>query len=170
MFTWAGKGLLAMGGGEPFLRLWDLDGGDNFVLSLEPPHFRYGAETISCISFSSKKGIFLVAQLDCSNFEGLMTHTELSMYMLFLNSDLGVLAAGTNHGSVAFWKHSAPVKALGVQSDPEKDWTLQTPASLNGAIKQLHWGSQKNLLAANVVRDVYILNEQILCAHFKDQV
>ncbi|CAG0897138.1 unnamed protein product [Darwinula stevensoni] len=136
VFTWAGKGLLAMGGGESFLRLWDLDGGDNFVLSLEPPHFRHGAESITCISFSSRKG---------------------------------VLAAGTNHGSVAFWKYNTPMKTPGVQSDPEKDWTPQTPASLSGAIKQLHWGSQKNLLAANVVRDVYILNEQILCAHFKDQ-
>ena len=66
------------------------------------------------------------------------------------------------------WKYRGPPPEGG--PDSETNWLAQNPSKVSGAVKQVTWGSQKELLAVNSVRDVFILSEQTLCAHFKDQV
>ncbi|CAL4114854.1 unnamed protein product, partial [Meganyctiphanes norvegica] len=136
--TWTRTGLLAVSTGDPSVRLWNLDSGDNFVLALQGPNYR-DQEYIMCLTYSSNKKI---------------------------------LCAGTNLGSVAMWKYEEqPVTTTDdYNSDPEKEWLLQNPTVISGAVKQVAWGSTQNLLAVNTVRDVYILNEQHMVASYKDQV
>ncbi|CAG0906154.1 unnamed protein product [Cyprideis torosa] len=52
VISWAGPGLLAVSGGEASVRLWDLDAGDNYVLSLEDAA---NNETITSLAFSPSK-------------------------------------------------------------------------------------------------------------------
>jgi intraflagellar transport protein 140 len=142
--TWAGKGLLAVNGGDANVRLWDVDSGDNFVLTLDDAHFRPGTEVVTSVAFSRNKG---------------------------------VLACGTNCGRVAFWKH-APSSSSSGSGDPEASWTPLTPSLLGGpgatsspgAVVNLCWGTARNLLGANTMKEAFILSEHTLCAHFKDQV
>ncbi|KAK3865459.1 hypothetical protein Pcinc_025661 [Petrolisthes cinctipes] len=90
---------------------------------------------------------------------------------LTYSSNKEILCAGTSLGSVAMWKYEpSPLKEEEYIRDPEKDWKLQNPTIISGAIKQVSWGTTQNLLAVNTVRDVYILNEQHMVASYKDQV
>ncbi|XP_068236628.1 intraflagellar transport protein 140 homolog isoform X1 [Palaemon carinicauda] len=135
--AWAGSGLLAVSTGDNSVRLWNLDSGDNYVLSLHGPSYR-DQEYIMCLTYSENKRI---------------------------------LCAGTTLGSIAMWKYEE--HKLGddeYTKDPEKDWVLQSPAVISGAVKQVMWGSTQNLLGVNTVRDVYILNEQHMVASYRDQV
>lgn len=70
-------------------------------------------------------------------------------------------------GTVAMWKF---VDSYNESSDLEDSWSLQPLSSVNGAIKQIHWGTLQKMVAINTVRDIYILKEQVICAHYKDQV
>ncbi|KAB7493708.1 Intraflagellar transport protein [Armadillidium nasatum] len=132
--TWATEGLLAVSTGDGFVRLWNLDSGDNFVLDLREPLGYKTQEHVLCISYSGAKR---------------------------------TLCAGTNMGNIAMWKHEESPET---ESDPEKEWKLQPPAALTGAVTQIAWGSSLNLLAANTVKEVYILNEKDMVGSFKDKV
>uniref|UniRef100_A0AAQ4QPL0 Intraflagellar transport 140 homolog (Chlamydomonas) n=1 Tax=Gasterosteus aculeatus aculeatus TaxID=481459 RepID=A0AAQ4QPL0_GASAC len=71
---WTDTGLLITATGEQVVRLWDLDGDDNYVLSLnENLGFEKG-EMINCVAYCAAKGSGLI------------------------------LAAGTSHGRIAMWK------------------------------------------------------------------
>ncbi|XP_047485121.1 intraflagellar transport protein 140 homolog [Penaeus chinensis] len=135
--TWAGTGLLAVSTGDNNVRLWNLDSGDNYVLSLHGFSYR-DQEYMMCLSYSENKKI---------------------------------LCGGTNMGSVAMWKYEEQkLNNNEYTRDPEKDWKLQSPSILSGAVKRVSWGSAQNLLAVDTVRDVYILNEQNMVASYRDQV
>lgn len=47
---------------------------------------------------------------------------------------IGTLCAGTNMGNIAMWKHEESPET---ESDPEKEWKLQPPAALTGAVTQV---------------------------------
>lgn len=79
----------------------------------------------------------------------------------------GTLAGGTNMGNVALWKYSPPL--TGKVVDGEMKWKLQAPATVEGPIKQIRWGSNKHLLAVNTIANVFMLNEQVMSAGFKEQ-
>ncbi|XP_052768007.1 intraflagellar transport protein 140 homolog [Mya arenaria] len=79
----------------------------------------------------------------------------------------GVLAGGTNMGNVALWKFSPPPS--GKKVDGEIKWKLQTPATVEGPVQQVQWGSTKNLLAVNTIANVFMLSEHVMSAHFRDQ-
>ena len=58
--TWAGPGLLAISMGDSFVRLWNLDSSENFVLDLKGSGFNeseyvmslcYSAHKSKCINF-----------------------------------------------------------------------------------------------------------------------
>lgn len=53
--TWATEGLLAVSTGDGFVRLWNLDSGDNFVLDLREPLGYKTHEHVLCISYSGAK-------------------------------------------------------------------------------------------------------------------
>ncbi|XP_050709384.1 intraflagellar transport protein 140 homolog [Eriocheir sinensis] len=54
--TWSGAGLLAVSTGDNSVRLWNLDSGDNYVLSLRGPSYR-DQEFVMCLSYSANKNI-----------------------------------------------------------------------------------------------------------------
>nr|XP_051686227.1 intraflagellar transport protein 140 homolog isoform X2 [Oryctolagus cuniculus] len=81
----------------------------------------------------------------------------------------GLLAAGTDRGRVAMWKRvPGPLSSRWV--DGKDRWALQSPAELEGDIRQVEWGSRKNLLAVNLGSSVVVLKEQALSSHFHQQV
>ncbi|KAK3579473.1 hypothetical protein CHS0354_028282 [Potamilus streckersoni] len=79
----------------------------------------------------------------------------------------GVLAGGTNMGNIALWKYAPPLG--GKKVDSEQKWKLQTPATVEGPIRQIQWGSDKDLLAVSTIANVFILNEHVMSASFRDQ-
>ncbi|KAG7227762.1 hypothetical protein INR49_013556 [Caranx melampygus] len=79
-----------------------------------------------------------------------------------------ILAAGTSHGRIAFWKMA--VQPGGSKGDTKAQWKLQTPTEIQGNVTQLQWGSSLNLLAANNSNTVLILCEHVMSAHFSQQV
>ncbi|XP_053388212.1 LOW QUALITY PROTEIN: intraflagellar transport protein 140 homolog, partial [Mercenaria mercenaria] len=79
----------------------------------------------------------------------------------------GTLAGGTNMGNVALWKYSPPLGNKKV--DGEQKWKLQTPATVEGPVAQVSWGSTKDLLAVNTIANVFMLNEHVMSANFRDQ-
>ncbi|XP_060569057.1 intraflagellar transport protein 140 homolog [Ruditapes philippinarum] len=79
----------------------------------------------------------------------------------------GTLAGGTNMGNVALWKYTPPVGNKKV--DGEQKWKLQTPATVEGPVSQVTWGSTKDLLAVNTIAHVFMLNEHVMSANFRDQ-
>uniref|UniRef100_A0A3B4XIP2 Intraflagellar transport 140 n=1 Tax=Seriola lalandi dorsalis TaxID=1841481 RepID=A0A3B4XIP2_SERLL len=79
-----------------------------------------------------------------------------------------ILAAGTSHGRIAFWRMVA--QPGGSKGDTKVQWKLQTPTEIQGNVTQLQWGSSINLLAANNSNTVLILCEHVMSAHFSQQV
>ena len=60
---------------------------------------------------------------------------DANMPFLYL---LEILCAGTTLGSVAMWKYEEYKLAEDEYAkDPEKDWKLQNPAVISGAVKQV---------------------------------
>lgn len=58
---------------------------------------------------------------------------------LYVHPFTEILCAGTSLGSVAMWKYEpSPLKEEEYIRDPEKDWKLQNPTIISGAIKQVN--------------------------------
>uniref|UniRef100_A0A4W3HUQ7 Intraflagellar transport 140 n=1 Tax=Callorhinchus milii TaxID=7868 RepID=A0A4W3HUQ7_CALMI len=82
----------------------------------------------------------------------------------------GILAAGTNKGHIAMWR-KVPVSRSSVwKTEGKERWKLQTPIELEGNISQVKWGCSKNLLAVKNDSTILILSEQVMSAHFNQQV
>ena len=56
------------------------------------------------------------------------------VFTVFVHS-VGTLAGGTNMGNVALWKYSPPLGQKKV--DGEQKWKLQTPATVEGPVRQV---------------------------------
>ncbi|XP_048575888.1 intraflagellar transport protein 140 homolog isoform X2 [Nematostella vectensis] len=87
------------------------------------------------------------------------------------NKSKDLLAGCTSKGKVAMWKHASP-KGKGRKEEGEEMWELQPPSILEGEadLTQIEWASSKNILAVNCIATVIILNEQVMKAHFNQQV
>ena len=53
--SWAGKGVLALATGEPHIRLWDLDRGDNYAVRLDG-HYFSDKDAVMSLAYCSGKG------------------------------------------------------------------------------------------------------------------
>ena len=62
-----------------------------------------------------------------SQYSGLM--------LLFFDLITATLAGGTNMGNIALWKYSPPLGKKKV--DGEQKWKLQTPATVEGPVRQV---------------------------------
>ncbi|XP_052071458.1 intraflagellar transport protein 140 homolog isoform X2 [Mytilus californianus] len=83
------------------------------------------------------------------------------------SQEKGMLAGGTNMGDIALWKWSPPIGGKKVEG--ELKWKLQAPATVEGSIRQVEWGSSKNLLAVNTIANVFMLSEHTMSSGYKDQ-
>uniref|UniRef100_UPI00398F7C73 intraflagellar transport protein 140 homolog n=1 Tax=Pristiophorus japonicus TaxID=55135 RepID=UPI00398F7C73 len=82
----------------------------------------------------------------------------------------GILAAGTSKGQVAMWRKALVSCMNGWRMEGKDQWKLQAPIDLEGNITQIKWGSSKNLLSVSSAGTVLILSEQVMSAHFNQQV
>ena len=53
--SWAGKGILAVATGEPHIRLWDLDRGDNYAVRLDG-HYFSDKDAVMSLAYCPGKG------------------------------------------------------------------------------------------------------------------
>lgn len=69
------------------------------------------------------------------------------------------------------WKHVV-TRAQGKKQEGQEQWELQLPSVLEGetVLTQLQWGANRSLLAVNCSETVVILNEQVMNAHYNQQV
>ncbi|XP_048407747.2 intraflagellar transport protein 140 homolog isoform X1 [Stegostoma tigrinum] len=82
----------------------------------------------------------------------------------------GIIAAGTRNGQIALWRKTPVNRSNGCRIEGKDQWKLQAPINLEGNITQIKWGSSKNLLSVNSAGTVLILSEQVMSAHFNQQV
>lgn len=54
---WAGPGVLAISTGELAVRCWNLDTGDNYLLSIEGRSSHGTTELFTCLDFTKQKGL-----------------------------------------------------------------------------------------------------------------
>eukprot|EP00276_Gloeochaete_wittrockiana_P002244 CAMPEP_0184673476 /NCGR_PEP_ID=MMETSP0308-20130426/86689_1 /TAXON_ID=38269 /ORGANISM="Gloeochaete witrockiana, Strain SAG 46.84" /LENGTH=1407 /DNA_ID=CAMNT_0027120965 /DNA_START=36 /DNA_END=4259 /DNA_ORIENTATION=- len=56
---WAGPGILASVTNESLVRLWNIEGEDNFILTLSDPNhmIKVGSDRVCCISYNPRKGV-----------------------------------------------------------------------------------------------------------------
>ena len=104
----------------------------------------------------------------CSENKGANQLHGFLMTGLILTDVSATLAGGTNMGNIALWKYSPPLGKKKV--DGEQKWKLQTPATVEGPVRQVTWGSNKDLLAVNTIANVFMLNEHVMSSSFRDQV
>ncbi|XP_078096576.1 intraflagellar transport protein 140 homolog isoform X2 [Mustelus asterias] len=82
----------------------------------------------------------------------------------------GIIAAGTSKGQVALWRKTLVNSLSGCKIEGKDQWKLQAPIDLEGNIIQIKWGSSKNLLSVISAGTVLILSEQVMSAHYNQQV
>ncbi|XP_015439170.1 PREDICTED: intraflagellar transport protein 140 homolog [Dufourea novaeangliae] len=135
---WAGGNTLAILTGELGVRCWDLHTGDTYVLT--PPELSIG---------------------------NMATPQEVCTSISFCKAN-GTLAAGTNLGTIYFWKRKADMDG------DENAWpSVPETCSIHGIVKQLTWGAtflRSPLLAVNCIINVFILHQQPMCAAYNDDV
>ncbi len=141
-FAWIGSNLLAYASGENTIRMLDVEKDETFTLNLQTQMGYALNEGILSLTYSAAKGI---------------------------------IAAGTDRGNVAMWKfmqqqHQQQLQ-LQDQLQPELNWQLMHSKSLqNMPIKKVKFGTNLNLLCANLEIDAYILSEQKMSSDFRDGV
>ncbi|XP_074475359.1 intraflagellar transport protein 140 homolog [Sebastes fasciatus] len=123
--VWTENGLLITATGEQVIRLWDLDGGDNYVLSLDETLGFERGEVINCVSHCAGKEILaagtsqgriamwkMVVQLGGSRGEAkdqwkLQTPTEIqgNVIQLQWGTSLNLLAANNSNTVLILCEH-----------------------------------------------------------------
>lgn len=133
---WTYPSILAVNSGERIIRLWNLENGSNFVLSLDDSNFNESSEILTCIAYDGIKSI---------------------------------LSVGTSHGHVLIWKYK-PDNNVNNFEKQEESWKLQPFIFVHGAVRMLNWGTSKRILGVLTATDIYILIEEKMCYHFRDNV
>uniref|UniRef100_T1IR84 Uncharacterized protein n=1 Tax=Strigamia maritima TaxID=126957 RepID=T1IR84_STRMM len=104
-----------------------------------------------------------VLMLEGSHF----TDSQEVITSISFSTHKNTLCAGTSRGTVVLWKYLGDGSPTW-RKESEKAWQLQSPTTVQAAIKHVAFGSDRSYLAVNTVREVYILSEQVLCAHYRD--
>uniref|UniRef100_A0A914RNA1 Uncharacterized protein n=1 Tax=Parascaris equorum TaxID=6256 RepID=A0A914RNA1_PAREQ len=129
------------------IRLWDLNREDSGVISLQTSKGFSAGDTVTCLSYSSRKG-----SVSRSHMLGILMHNLVVI--------AGCLSGGTSDGKVATWKRRA-----GNTDEPiEGDWKLQE------AVIAICWASSSNSLAVSTGFSVTILKEQPILSHMSDSL
>ncbi|CAM1291051.1 IFT140 (predicted) [Pycnogonum litorale] len=84
------------------------------------------------------------------------------------NDKMKMLAAGTNMGTVVTWHYQK--NSNGDTNSEEEFWTIQTPSSIHGTVKDLQWSLESSCLVVNTQQQVFILNQHILCSHYNQEI
>lgn len=93
------------------------------------------------------------------------SNTE-SILSITYSAAKGIIAAGTNKGNVAMWKYT-PNKMK--YEEPESSWQLLHAKLLQPVpITKIKFGTNLNLLCANLESDAFILSEQKMSSDFRD--
>ncbi|KAG8506365.1 Intraflagellar transport protein 140, partial [Galemys pyrenaicus] len=170
--------LLATAVGEPSLRLWDLERGENYALSLDEKFSFEKGEIVTCVSYCEGKGL-LAAGTDKGRVamwgrapgppgrDGWMLRPPTELDGSITQLKVGLRPAGGSAASARPCNAAAPSPCRACR---EPTAALAGAAMAAGADCRspcrLQWGSRKQLLAVSSVRAVVVLREQALSAHF----
>lgn len=117
--------------GDFNVRLWDIDSGENYLLSINLPSESSSTESAN---YASNETFACIA------------------YCV----DNQTLCAGTNKGNLYTWKRTNYITI----DVPENAWQLNNISSVKGSIKQCTWGTTNTIKACilvNCVTNVFIL-------------
>ncbi|XP_046399396.1 intraflagellar transport protein 140 homolog [Ischnura elegans] len=152
---WAGEGLLAISAGEPTVRCWDLETGENYLLPMEiqePP-------TSLTKSYSS-----------------LPSHPNEFFTSLAYYDKKRSMCGSTNFGRVFMWKFlsstaKASTKIRGSSDKSDGSWVrLGTVSVEGGAIVTVQWGGGRGILAVHTVSGVCLLCEHPVAVCYSNKV
>ncbi|XP_071443964.1 intraflagellar transport protein 140 homolog [Hetaerina americana] len=152
---WAGEGLLAISAGEPTVRCWDLETGENYLLPMEP--------TLEPTVFSKPNS-------------SLPSHpTEFFTSLAYIDKKRS-MCGSTNLGRVFMWKFVSSasrnsVKMMGTSDKSEGSWVrLGTVSVDGGAIVRVQWGGGRGILAVHTVTGVCLLCEHPVAVCYNNKV
>jgi intraflagellar transport protein 140 len=127
--------------GENLIRFWDFDRDENYALDLS-----------SIVTSDGKP-----ASVTC----------------LHSDPNQGLLAAGTSSGHVILWQHQSPVgQGFSPRNglDSSSNWHHISTTALQNPVLQVKWNMSKKFLAAVTATSVHWLSEELLVAHYSEQV
>lgn len=132
--------------GDFTVRLWDIDSGDNYLLSINLPNENSSAPVESSSNIISTT----------TNAIANSTISNETFACLAYCVDNQTLCAGTNKGNLYTWKRTN-YTTIDV---PENAWQLNNISLVKGSIKQCTWGTTnaiKPCILVNCVTNVFIL-------------
>jgi hypothetical protein len=110
-FILIGTNLFAYVTGESTIRMINLTSSDNLLLRLNSEMGYANNEGLISMSYSAMKGI---------------SWNRFSIILKSFFYELGIIAAGTNRGNIAFWVYNPSRRT----TDIEKHWNLQRAKSI----------------------------------------
>ncbi|KAH8412279.1 hypothetical protein KR009_000984 [Drosophila setifemur] len=168
--AWSGNSL-AIITGDLFVRIWDIERSDNYLLKMDLPSgsqlIGSSQTSLSNGTISSSNQFFSQDSTESSNMPrkaqkfGQM-NGEIFTCLAYSSSNQ-TLCAGTSSGNLYTWKRSGSR----LVSAPEEAWQLTNISSVRGAIRSCEWGFNelaKPCMLVNCLSNVFMLKEQPLLA------
>nr|NP_995608.1 reduced mechanoreceptor potential A, isoform B [Drosophila melanogaster]AAS64635.1 reduced mechanoreceptor potential A, isoform B [Drosophila melanogaster] len=167
--AWSGNSL-AIITGDFFVRIWDIERSDNYLLKMDLPSGNQPGSSMTTLSNGTMSSSNQFFSHDSSESSGVLRKTPKygqlngEMFTCLAYSSTGqTLCAGTSQGNVYTWKRSGS-RLVGA---PEDAWQLTNISSVRGAIRSCEWGYNelaKPCMLVNCLSNVFMLKEQPLLA------
>ncbi|KAH8241845.1 hypothetical protein KR026_007077 [Drosophila bipectinata] len=167
--AWSGNSL-AIITGDLFVRIWDIERSDNYLLKMDlPSGTQIGSSqtSLSNGTISSSNQFFSQDSTESSSVTrktpkyGNMSG-EIFTCLAYSSSNQ-TLCAGTSQGNLYTWKRSGSRMV----NAPEDAWQLTNVSTVRGAIRSCEWGFNelaKPCMLVNCLSNVFMLKEQPLLA------
>jgi len=167
--AWSGNSL-AIITGDLFVRIWDIERSDNYLLKMDLPSGNQLAASLTSLSNGTMSSSNQFFSHDSSESSSVPRKTPKYGQMngeiftcLAYSSTGQTLCAGTSQGNLFTWKRSGSRFV----SAPEDAWQLTNISSVRGAIRSCEWGFNelaKPCMLVNCLSNVFMLKEQPLLA------
>ncbi|XP_016956746.1 intraflagellar transport protein 140 homolog [Drosophila biarmipes] len=167
--TWSGNSL-AIITGDLFVRIWDIERSDNYLLKMDLPSGNQLGASLTSLSNGTMSSSNQFFSHDSSESSSVPRKTPKYGQMngeiftcLAYSSTGQTLCAGTSQGNLFTWKRSGSR----LVSAPEDAWQLTNISSVRGAIRSCEWGFNelaKPCMLVNCLSNVFMLKEQPLLA------
>ncbi|BFF95614.1 intraflagellar transport protein 140 homolog [Drosophila madeirensis] len=172
--AWSGNSL-AIITGDLFVRIWDIERSDNYLLRMDLPSSSHLKSTLSSLAnatntnTSSTNNFYSQDSTDSSSIlprkpikYGQLSSGEIFTCLAY-SASYQTLCAGTSLGNLYTWKRSGSR----LVTAPEDVWQLTNISSVRGAVRSCEWGFNelsKPCMLVNCLSNVYMLKEQPLLA------
>ncbi|XP_017021858.1 intraflagellar transport protein 140 homolog [Drosophila kikkawai] len=165
--AWSGNSL-AIITGDLFVRIWDIERSDNYLLKMDLPSGNQIGSSLTSLSngtLSSSNQFFSQDSTESSSVPRKTPKFGGEIFTcLAYSSTNQTLCAGTSQGNLYAWKRSGSR----LVSAPEEAWQLTNISSVRGgSIRSCEWGFNelgKPCMLVNCPSNVFMLKEQPLLA------